>query len=56
MFRNQRFLVGPYGERYHKGDEFDGFRIERIELDQVTFARDGRKFEFRVAALRTASQ
>ena len=31
-------------------------RIDRIELDKVTFARDGRRFEFHVAALRTASR
>ena len=56
MFRNERLLIGPYGERYREGDEFDGFRIDRIELDKVTFARDGRQFNFHVAALRTASR
>jgi hypothetical protein len=56
MFRNQRMLIGPYGERYREGEQFDGFRIERIGLDKVTFARDGRQFEFYVAALRTASR
>lgn len=55
MFRNQRYLIGPQGERYREGDQFDGFTIEHIELDQVTFARDGRQFQFHVASLRTAS-
>jgi hypothetical protein len=56
MFRNQRLLIGPYGERYREGEEFDGFKIDRIEIDKVTFARDGRQFDFYVAALRTASR
>jgi hypothetical protein len=56
MFRNERFLIGPYGERYREGDQFDGFKVERIEVDKITFAHDGRQFEFHVAALRTASR
>lgn len=55
MFRNQRYLIGPHGERYREGDEFDGFTIEHIEIDQVTFARDGRQFQFHVASMRTAA-
>jgi hypothetical protein len=54
MFRNQRFLIGPYGERYTEGDQFDGFRINRIGVDKILFERDGREFEFYVAALRAA--
>jgi type III secretion system YscD/HrpQ family protein len=51
MFRNQRFLVNEHGKRFTEGDEFDGLRIERIEIDRVIFARDGRSYEFYVAAL-----
>lgn len=56
MFRNQRMLIGPYGERYREGEQFEGLTIDRIELDKVIFARDGRQFEFHVAALRTAAR
>lgn len=56
MFRNQRMLIGPYGERYREGEQFEGLTIDRIELDKVIFARDGRQFEFHVAALQTASR
>jgi hypothetical protein len=51
MSSRGRYLVGRYGKKYAEGDEFDGFRIDRIGLDQVIFERDGRKFEFYVAAL-----
>lgn len=54
MFRDQRYLIGPYGERYVEGEQFDGFKINRIEVDKVLFEREGRAFEFHVAALRTA--
>jgi type III secretion system YscD/HrpQ family protein len=52
MFRNQRFLIGPFGERYKEGEQFDGFTINRIGVDRIMFERDGRQFEFYVAALR----
>jgi type III secretion system YscD/HrpQ family protein len=52
MWRNQRYLVGQYGERYQEGEEFDGFSIRRIGVDKILFERDGREFEFYVAALR----
>lgn len=52
MFRNHRYLVGPYGEKYAEGEEFDGFKISRIGIDEVKFERDGREFQFYVAALR----
>jgi hypothetical protein len=50
MWRQQRYLVNEVGKRYREGDEFDGFNIKRIELDRVVFARDGREYEFYVAA------
>ncbi|MET0534001.1 MAG: FHA domain-containing protein [Steroidobacter sp.] len=53
MFRNQRYLIGPWGERYTEGQQFDGFKINRIGIDKIRFERDGREFEFYVAALRT---
>ncbi len=53
MFRNKRYLIGPWGERYTEGEQFDGFTINRIALDKIQFERDGREFEFYVAALRT---
>lgn len=56
MFRKERLLIGPYGERYREGDEFDGFTIERIEFDKVIFARDGRRFSFYLATLQTAAR
>jgi hypothetical protein len=51
MWRNQRYLIGQYGERYQEGELFDGFTIKRIDLDKIRFERDGREFEFYVAAL-----
>ncbi len=51
MFRNERFLIGPFGERYKEGDQFDGFTIRRIGLDKVLLERDSRDYEFYVAAL-----
>jgi hypothetical protein len=51
MFRNQRYLIGRHGKKYVEGQEFDGFRIQRIGLDQVVFEREGRSYEFQVAAL-----
>jgi hypothetical protein len=51
MWRQQRYLVNEHGKRYREGDEFDGFNIKRIELDRVVFARDGREYEFYLAAL-----
>lgn len=51
MWRQQRYLVNEHGKRYREGDEFDGFNIKRIELDRVVFVRDGRDYEFYVAAL-----
>jgi hypothetical protein len=53
MWRNQRYLIGQFGERYREGEEFDGFRISRIGVDKIMFERDGKEFEFYVAALRT---
>ncbi len=52
MFRNKRYLIGRYGERYLEGEEFDGFKIARIGVDKILFERDGEEFEFYVAALR----
>ena len=51
MFRHTRYLVGRHGKKYREGDEFDGFKISRIGLDQVVFERDGTQYEFYVAAL-----
>ncbi|HEY5807648.1 MAG TPA: FHA domain-containing protein [Povalibacter sp.] len=51
MYRQKRYLVGQFGDRYTEGDTFDGLRINRIEVDEVTFERDGREYPFRVAAL-----
>lgn len=56
MIRNKRYLVGPYGEKYTEGEEFDGFKISRIGIDEVMFERDGREFQFYVAALRGGSR
>jgi hypothetical protein len=53
MWRNQRYLIGQFGERYREGEEFDGFKISRIGVDKIMFERDGKEFEFYVAALRT---
>lgn len=53
MWRNQRYLIGQYGERYREGEQFDGFTIHRIGVDKIMFERDGQQFEFYVAALRT---
>lgn len=54
MWRNQRYLIGQFGERYKEGEDFDGFKISRIGVDKIMFERDGKEFEFYVAALRTA--
>lgn len=51
MWRNQRYLIGQYGERYKEGEQFDGFKINRIGFDKILFEREGREFEFYVAAL-----
>lgn len=53
MWRNQKYLIGQFGERYREGEEFDGFRIARIDVDKIKFEREGKEFEFYVAALRT---
>lgn len=53
MWRNQRYLIGQFGERYREGEQFDGFKIARIDVDKIKFERDGKEFEFYVAALRT---
>ena len=53
MWRNQRYLIGQFGERYREGEDFDGFKISRIGVDKILFERDGKEFEFYVAALRT---
>ncbi len=47
-----RYLVGEYMDRYEEGDVFNGFLIKRIEMDRVTFKRDGYEYQFYVAALR----
>ena len=54
MWRNQRYLIGQFGERYREGEDFDGFKISRIGVDKILFERDGKEFEFYVAALRTS--
>jgi type III secretion system YscD/HrpQ family protein len=48
MFRDKRYLVDTSGRRYTEGEEFDGFTIGRIGVDEVTFNRDGREYEFQV--------
>ena len=50
--KKEKILLGPYGDKYQEGDEFDGFRIEKIEIDKVTFQRDGRDYPFYVAAMK----
>ncbi|MCC5811362.1 MAG: hypothetical protein JJU06_13410 [Ectothiorhodospiraceae bacterium] len=49
---NDRYLFGEYMDRYEEGDMFNGFLIKRIEMDRVTFKRDGYEYQFYVAALR----
>lgn len=51
MSRRGRYLLGRYGKKYTEGQQFDGFVIQKIGLDQVVFERDGRQYEFYVAAL-----
>lgn len=54
MFRNGRFLVDTAGQRYTEGEEFDGYTIGRIGVDEVTFKRDGREYAFQVGAFGAA--
>ncbi len=49
---HNRYIIGEYMDRYEEGDIFDGYRIKRIELDRVTFERDGYEYTFYVAAFR----
>ncbi|HKE95686.1 MAG TPA: FHA domain-containing protein [Povalibacter sp.] len=51
IYRQQRFLVGQFGDKYAEGDIFDGLKINHIDVDEVIFERDGRQYPFRVAAL-----
>jgi type III secretion system YscD/HrpQ family protein len=51
MFRNARYLIGPFGERYQEGELFDGLKIDRIDVDEVVFEHAGQRYPFRVAAL-----
>jgi hypothetical protein len=53
MWRNQKYLIGQFGERYREGEDFDGFKIARIDVAKIKFEREGKEFEFYVAALRT---
>jgi len=48
MFRDGRYLVDPSGQRYTEGQEFDGFTIGHIGVDEVVFKRDGREYAFQV--------
>jgi hypothetical protein len=50
-----RYLVGPYGQRYGEGEQYEGFVIRRIGLDEVIFGRDGQEYAFPVAAMGTRS-
>lgn len=51
MTAHERYLIDRVGKKYVEGDQFNGLRIRRIGLDQVIFERDGRRYEFQVAAL-----
>ena len=46
-----RYLVNVYGKKYSEGEEFQGLTIKHISIDRVLFEREGRDFEFYVAAL-----
>jgi hypothetical protein len=54
MFRNGRYLVDTSGQRYTEGQEFDGFTIGHIGVDEVTFKRDGREYAFQVGTFGAA--
>ncbi len=45
-------LIGPAGERWSEGDDFDGMTIRRIQLDQVVFERDRGEVVLQLAQLK----
>ena len=51
IFNKRRYLVGEFGDKYKEGDDFNGFTIMQIGVDEVIFKRDGREYAFYVAAL-----
>lgn len=50
--KKNKWLFGEFGERFVEGDEFNGIRIVKIELDQVEFQKGGQHYIFPLAALR----
>jgi type II secretory pathway component PulC len=42
--------------KLHEGDSVEGYRVARIEMDQVLFERDGRTFPIRVGNDRQPAQ
>lgn len=51
ILKKNRWLIGAYGEKFAEGDEFNGIRIVKIELDQVEFQKGDRRYVFPLAAL-----
>jgi hypothetical protein len=51
ILRKNKWLIGAYGEKFAEGDEFNGIRIVKIELDQVEFQKGDRHYVFPLAAL-----
>lgn len=49
--KKNKWLFGEYGEKFVEGDEFNGIRIVKIELDQVEFKKGDRHYIFPLAAL-----
>jgi hypothetical protein len=45
-------LIGPAGERWSEGDDFDGMTIRRIQLDHVVFERDRDEVVLQLAQLK----
>lgn len=50
--KKNKWLFGEFGERFVEGDEFNGIRIVKIEVDQVEFKKGGQHYIFPLAALR----
>lgn len=51
ILKKNKWLIGAYGEKFAEGDEFNGIRIVKIELDQVEFQKGDRHYVFPLAAL-----
>lgn len=51
ILKKNKWLIGAYGEKFAEGDEFNGIRIVKIELDQVEFQKGDRHYIFPLAAL-----